>query len=228
MAPYSLADRKIRQMASFTLLNNYRDTLGVSLFLQLRLMEGVGIMVQQIKNQAQEKMEKAIQSLKKDLLTLRAGRANPAILDKVLVSYYGSEMPVNQVANISTPDSRSLVIEPWDKSLIGEVEKAILKSELGLNPTNDGNLLRITIPALTEERRTELIKVARKMGEASKVSIRNIRRDANDELKKQEKNGEIPEDTARRGQDEIQKLTDRFSEEIDQTINSKEQEMMEI
>lgn len=185
-------------------------------------------MIQQIKSQAQTKMEKAIQSLKKDLLTLRAGRANPAMLDKVLVSYYGSEMPINQVANISTPDPRSIVIEPWDKSLIADVEKAILKSELGLNPVNDGNLIRINIPALTEERRAELIKVARKMGETSKVSIRNIRRDANEDLKKQEKNGEIPEDTARRGQDEIQKLTDRFIKEVDQTIANKEQEMMEI
>lgn len=186
------------------------------------------MMIQQIKSQAQTKMEKAIQSLKKDLLTLRAGRANPAMLDKVLVSYYGSEMPINQVANISTPDPRSIVIEPWDKSLIADVEKAILKSELGLNPVNDGNLIRINIPALTEERRAELIKVARKMGETSKVSIRNIRRDANEDLKKQEKNGEIPEDTARRGQDEIQKLTDRFIKEVDQTIANKEQEMMEI
>lgn len=185
-------------------------------------------MVQQVKNDAQEKMEKSIQSLKKDLLTLRAGRANPAILDKVLVSYYGSEMPINQVANISTPDPRTIVIEPWDKSLMGEVERAILKSELGLNPTNDGNLIRINIPALTEERRAELIKVARKMGESSKVSIRNIRRDANDDLKKLEKNGEIPEDLARRSQDEIQKLTDRFIEEVEQTVANKEKEMMEI
>lgn len=185
-------------------------------------------MVEQVKKQAEEKMEKAIQVLKKDLLTLRAGRANSAVLDKVMVSYYGSEMPINQVANISTPDPRSLVIEPWDKSLLSDVEKAILKSDLGFNPVNDGRLIRINIPVLTEERRAELIKVARKMGEDSKVAIRNIRREGNDELKKMEKNGEIPEDIARRAQDEIQKLTDRYIKETDQTVASKEKEMMEI
>lgn len=185
-------------------------------------------MVNQVKTQAQEKMEKAIQVLKKDLLTLRAGRANPAILDKVLVEYYGSEMPINQMANISTPDPRTLLIQPWDKSALGEIERAILKSELGLTPNNDGNVIRITIPPLTEQRRSELVKVARKMGEETKVAIRNIRRDANDELKKMEKNGEIPEDMSRRGQDEIQKLTDRFIKEADQVISAKEKEIMEI
>jgi ribosome recycling factor len=185
-------------------------------------------MVNQVKSQAQEKMEKAIQVLKRDLLTLRAGRANPAILDKVLVEYYGSEMPINQMANISTPDPRTLLIQPWDKSALGEIERAILKSELGLTPNNDGNVIRITIPALTEQRRNELVKVARKMGEEAKIAIRNIRRDANDELKKMEKNGEIPEDMSRRGQDEIQKLTDRFIKEADQVIAAKEKEIMEI
>lgn len=185
-------------------------------------------MVNQVKTQAQEKMEKAIQVLKKDLLTLRAGRANPAILDKVLVEYYGSEMPINQMANISTPDPRTLLIQPWDKSALGEIERAILKSELGLTPNNDGNVIRITIPPLTEQRRNELVKVARKMGEEAKIAIRNIRRDANDELKKMEKNGEIPEDMSRRGQDEIQKLTDRFIKEADQVISAKEKEIMEI
>jgi ribosome recycling factor len=185
-------------------------------------------MVNQVKTQAQEKMEKAIQVLKKDLLTLRAGRANPAILDKVQVEYYGSEMPINQMANISTPDPRTLLIQPWDKSALGEIERAILKSELGLTPNNDGNVIRITIPPLTEQRRNELVKVARKMGEEAKVAIRNIRRDANDELKKMEKNGEIPEDMSRRGQDEIQKLTDRFIKEADQVISAKEKEIMEI
>ncbi|SEN78993.1 ribosome recycling factor [Lihuaxuella thermophila] len=185
-------------------------------------------MVNELKNRAQEKMEKAIQVLKKDLLTLRAGRANPAILDKVMVEYYGSEMPVNQMANISTPDPRTLLIQPWDKSALGEIERAILKSELGLTPNNDGNVIRISIPPLTEQRRSELVKVARKMGEEAKIAIRNIRRDANDELKKLEKNGEIPEDMSRRGQDEIQKLTDRFIKEADQVISAKEKEIMEI
>jgi ribosome recycling factor len=185
-------------------------------------------MVNQVKKQSQEKMEKTIQVLKKDLVSLRAGRANPAILDKVLVEYYGSEMPINQLANISTPDPRTLLIQPWDKSALAEIERAILKSELGLTPNNDGSVIRITIPALTEERRNELMKLARKTGEEAKVAIRNIRRDANDEIKKFEKNGEIPEDEARRGQDEIQKLTDRFIKEADQVVTAKEKEIMEI
>lgn len=182
-------------------------------------------MIEQIKKQAEEKMGKAVQVLRKDLITLRAGRANPAVLDKVLVSYYGSEMPINQVANISTPDPRSLVIEPWDKSILSDIEKAITKSDLGFNPVNDGKLIRINIPPLTEERREELIKVSRKMGEEAKVAIRNIRRDANDELKKAEKSGEVPEDLSRRGQEEIQKLTDRYIKEVDQTIAAKEKEI---
>lgn len=185
-------------------------------------------MIEQIKKQAEEKMTKAVQVLKKDLLTLRAGRANPAVLDKVLVSYYGSELPINQVANISTPDPRSIVVEPWDKSILSDVEKAITKADLGLTPLNDGKLIRIKIPPLTEERRNELIKVARKMGEEAKVAIRNIRRGANDELKKAEKNGEIPEDLARRGQEEIQKITNRYIEDVDKTVTAKEKEMLEI
>lgn len=185
-------------------------------------------MIQQVKEQAQKKMEKSIQALKRDLLSLRVGRANPALLDKIVVSYYGSEMPINQVANISTPDPRTLVVEPWDKSILADVEKAILQAELGLNPVNDGKVLRINIPALTEERRTELTKLAKKMGETCKVAIRNHRREANDELKKLEKEGEIPEDIARRGQDEIQKLTNRFIQNVDEVITKKEEEMLEI
>jgi ribosome recycling factor len=185
-------------------------------------------MISEIKKQAQEKMDKAIQVLKKDLLTLRAGRANPALLDKVLVEYYGSEMPINQLANISTPDPRTLTIQPWDKSALGAIEKAILKSELGLTPSNDGNVIRISIPPLTEERRNELVKVARKMGEDAKVAIRNVRRDANDEIKKMEKAGEISEDDARRAQDEIQKLTDKTIKDVDQVVSAKEKEIMEI
>jgi ribosome recycling factor len=185
-------------------------------------------MISEIKKQAQEKMDKAIQVLKKDLLTLRAGRANPALLDKVLVEYYGSEMPINQLANISTPDPRTLTIQPWDKSALGAIEKAILKSELGLTPSNDGNVIRISIPPLTEERRTELVKVARKRGEDAKVAIRNVRRDANDEIKKMEKAGEISEDDARRAQVEIQKLTDKTIKDVDQVVSAKEKEIMEI
>jgi ribosome recycling factor len=166
--------------------------------------------------------------LKKDLAALRAGRATPALLDKVVVEYYGSEMPVNQLANISTPDPRTLVIQPWDKSALAEIERAILKSDLGLTPSNDGNVIRINLPALTQERRAELVKVVKKTGEEAKVAIRNIRRDANDEIKKLEKNGDISEDESRRGQDEIQKLTDKFIQEADKVVAAKEKEIMEI
>ncbi|MBN2909357.1 ribosome recycling factor [Polycladomyces sp. WAk] len=185
-------------------------------------------MLEPVKKQATEKMEKAIQVLKKDLAALRAGRATPALLDKVVVEYYGSEMPVNQLANISTPDPRTLVIQPWDKSALAEIERAILKSDLGLTPSNDGNVIRINLPALTQERRAELVKVVKKTGEEGKVAIRNIRRDANDEIKKLEKNGDISEDESRRGQDEIQKLTDKFIQEADKIVAAKEKEIMEI
>lgn len=177
--------------------------------------------------QAEDRMKKAIQSLKKELASLRAGRAAPALLDRIQVEYYGTPTPLNQLANINTPDPRTLVIQPWDKSVLGDIEKAILKSELGLTPSNDGNLIRINIPMLTEERRTELVKTTRKYGEEGKVAIRNIRRDANDEIKKLEK-GDISEDEARDLQDEIQKLTDRFVAEVDQVLAGKEKEIMEV
>jgi ribosome recycling factor len=182
----------------------------------------------EIKTTARDKMDKAVQVLKRDLMSLRAGRANPALLDKVFVDYYGSPTPVNQLANISTPDPRTLYIQPWDKTAVAEIEKAILKSELGLTPNNDGASIRISIPALTEERRSELVKVAKKMGEEAKVAVRNVRREANDELKKLEKNGEVNEDTARRGQDDIQKVTDQFIKDIDKVVADKEKEIMEI
>ncbi|PTX58612.1 ribosome recycling factor [Melghirimyces profundicolus] len=185
-------------------------------------------MLSEIKQDAQKRMEKAIQALKRDLATLRAGRATPSLLDKVTVEYYGSEMPLNQVANISAPEPRLLVIQPWDKSTLGDIERAILKSELGLTPNNDGNVIRISIPALTEDRRAELVKVVKKTGEESKVAIRNIRRDANDEVKKLEKNGDLSEDEARRGQEEIQKMTDRFIKETDRHVEAKESEIMEV
>ncbi|WP_420833095.1 ribosome recycling factor [Shimazuella soli] len=173
-------------------------------------------------------MEKAVQVLKRDLMSLRAGRANPALLDKVIVDYYGSPTPVNQLANISTPDPRTLFIQPWDKSAVAQIEKSILKSELGLTPNNDGSAIRITIPPLTEERRADLVKVARKTGEEAKVAVRNVRREANDELKKLEKSGEVNEDSSRRGQEEIQKVTDQFIKLIDKVVADKEKEIMEI
>lgn len=181
-----------------------------------------------IKKETMERMEKTVQTLKRDLATLRAGRATPSLLDKITVHYYGSDMPINQMANISVPEPRLLVIQPWDKSALGEIEKAIQKSDLGLTPSNDGNLIRIAIPALTEERRAELVKVVKKTGEEAKVAIRNIRRDANEDVKKLEKNGEVSEDDARRGQDEVQKLTDRFIREADEQVEAKEKEIMEV
>ncbi|MFT9487504.1 MAG: ribosome recycling factor [Tepidibacillus sp.] len=185
-------------------------------------------MPQTIKKNAQERMEKAISTLKKELASVRAGRANVSLLDKVQVEYYGALTPLNQMANITTPDARTLVIQPWDKSIMGEIEKSILKSELGITPTNDGSVIRINIPPLTEERRKELVKVVKKMGEESKVAIRNIRRDANEELKKKEKNGEISEDQSHRTQEEIQKLTDKFIGDVDTVVNTKEKEIMEV
>ncbi|SMO53602.1 ribosome recycling factor [Melghirimyces algeriensis] len=185
-------------------------------------------MLSDIQQDATQRMEKAIQALKRELASIRAGRATPSLLDKVVVEYYGSTMPLNQVANISAPEPRLLVVQPWDKSTLGDIERAILKSELGLTPANDGSVIRINIPALTEERRAELVKVVKKTGEESKVAIRNIRRDANDEVKKAEKNGDISKDEARRSQEEIQKLTDRFIKEADQAVEDKEKEMMEV
>ncbi len=172
-------------------------------------------------------MEKAIGSLKRDLATLRAGRATPSLLDRVQVEYYGAMTPVNQLANITTPDSRTLIIQPWDKSSLAAIEKAIMKSDLGLTPSNDGSIIRLGIPALTEERRAELVKSTKKYGEESKVAIRNIRRDANDEIKKLEKT-DISEDESRRHQEDIQKLTDRFIAEVDKVLVSKEKEIMEV
>lgn len=185
-------------------------------------------MTQTVIKEAQEKMEKAISSLKKELAAIRAGRANPSLLDKIQVDYYGTQTPLNQLSNISTPDPRTLVIQPWDKSATGDIEKAILKSDLGITPTNDGTVIRINIPPLTEERRKELVKIVKKTGEESKVAIRNIRRDANDHMKKLEKSGDVSEDESRRTQEEIQKLTDKYIDTVDQTVNGKEKEILEV
>ncbi|ALS27581.1 ribosome recycling factor [Paenibacillus cisolokensis] len=184
-------------------------------------------MPQSIKKSAEERMDKAIAALKRDLATLRAGRATPSLLDRVQVEYYGTMTPVNQLANINTPDSRTLLIQPWDKSSLASIEKAILKSDLGLTPANDGSVIRISIPMLTEERRTELVKMTKKFGEEAKVAIRNIRRDANDDIKKLEKS-DISEDESRRHQDDIQKMTDRFIAEVDKVLAAKEKEIMEV
>ncbi|GAK07554.1 ribosome recycling factor [Geomicrobium sp. JCM 19038] len=182
----------------------------------------------EIMQDAKAKMTKSIESLNRELATLRAGRANPALLDKVLVSYYGMDTPLNQVATVSVPEGRLLVVSPFDKSSIAEIEKAILKADLGLTPNNDGSVIRIAIPALTEERRKELAKLVRKYAEDARVSVRNIRRDANDSLKKQEKDGDITEDESRRGQDDIQKVTNDHVKEIDSIAEAKEKEIMEV
>lgn len=173
-------------------------------------------------------MEKTLQALRRELASLRAGRAAPSLLDKIEVEYYGTMTPLNQLSNISAPEPRLLVIQPWDKSAISAIEKALQKSELGITPTNDGDVIRINIPPLTEERRAELVRVVKKTGEEAKVSIRNIRRDANDEYKKMEKSGDLSEDEARRYQEEIQKLTDDFVKQIDEAVTSKEKDIMTV
>ncbi|MFF2888108.1 ribosome recycling factor [Paenibacillus sp. NPDC057967] len=184
-------------------------------------------MPQAIKKSAEERMEKAIGALKRDLSTLRAGKASPALLDRIQVEYYGAQTPLNQLANINTPDSRTLMIQPWDKSSLGAIEKAILKSDLGLTPSNDGLSIRISVPPLTEERRAELVKTSKKFGEEAKVAVRNIRRDANDDVKKLEKT-DISEDESRRHQDDIQKTTDKYIAEVEKVLSAKEKEIMEV
>lgn len=184
-------------------------------------------MPQSVKQNAEDRMDKAIGALKRDLASQRAGRATPSLLDRIQVEYYGAMTPVNQLANLSTPDSRTLLIQPWDKGSMSTIEKAIMKSDLGLTPSNDGTIIRIVIPALTEERRADLVKMTKKYGEEAKIAIRNIRRDANDEIKKLEKSG-ISEDESRRHQEDIQKFTDKFITEVDKVLAAKEKEIMEV
>ena len=185
----------------------------------------MSIDVQQV---LEEKMRKSISVLKEELNTVRAGRANPALLDKVMVDYYGSPTPLKNISNISVPDPRSLMISPFDPKSIHDIEKAINMANLGINPSNDGKVIRLVIPAVTEERRKELIKVIKKYGEDAKVAVRNERRDANDELKKQEKAGELTEDDLKKSLEEIQKKTDKTMKDIDQIVVDKEKEIMEV
>ncbi|MBP3952007.1 ribosome recycling factor [Bacillus suaedae] len=177
---------------------------------------------------AEVRMTKAIEALGRELAKLRAGRANPSILDRVTVEYYGAETPLNQLATISVPEARLLSIQPFDKTSIGNIERAILKSDLGLTPSNDGSIIRISIPALTEERRKDLVKLVKKSAEEAKVAVRNVRRDANDELKKEQKDGEMTEDELRRSTDEVQKQTDKYISQIDVVAEQKEKEIMEV
>ena len=185
-------------------------------------------MGQQVLKSSNEKMEKAVAAYSRELATVRAGRANASVLDKVQVDYYGAPTPVVQLANITVPEARLLVIQPYDKTSIGDIEKAILKADLGLNPSNDGTVIRIAFPALTEERRRDLVKVVKKYAEEAKVAVRNVRRDGNDDLKKLEKAGEITEDDLRGSTEDIQKETDKYIAKVDEIAKNKEKEIMEV
>ncbi len=184
--------------------------------------------MKEILNTAKEKMSKSCAVYQRDMQTLRAGRANPQLLDRITVDYYGTPTPINQVGNVSSPEPRMLVIAPWESSMIKEIEKAIQKSDLGLNPSNDGKIIRLIFPELNEERRKELTKVARKGAEEAKVAVRAIRRDAIEQIKKLKKDSVITEDDQRKGEDEAQKLTDKAIKDVDAVCAAKEKEIMEI
>ena len=177
---------------------------------------------------SEETMRKSINFLKEELATIRAGKANPKLVDKIQVSYYGTMTPLNQIANISVPEPRAILIQPWDARALKDIERAILASDLGINPNNDGKLIRLIIPVLTEERRKELLKVVKKEIENSKIAVRNIRRDTNEEIKKLEKLSEITKDDLKRAEEEMQKLTDRYISMIDDIYKEKEKEVLEV
>lgn len=184
--------------------------------------------MQELKKKATERMNGAIESLKKDFGSVRTGRASLALLDGIMVDYYGTMTPLSQVATLGIPESRQITIQPWEPKLITEIEKAILKSDLGLNPGNDGKTIRIIIPQLTEERRKQLVKVVKKRAEEGRVAVRNIRRDVNDELKRTEKEKHYSEDDVKRFHDEIQKLTDSYIVRVEEVLQHKEKEIMEV
>ena len=184
--------------------------------------------MKELQKKLQAQMDKTIEALKFEFSTIRAGRANAQMLDKIRVDYYGTPTPINQVGSISVPEPRTLLINPWDKSAMKDIEKAIMNSDLGLNPTNDGDVIRLNIPALTEERRIELTKQAKKASEEFKVRIRNERRDANDKLKKMQKEGEITEDDLKKAQDNVQKMTDKYTKEVDVLLEVKEKDIMAV
>lgn len=185
-------------------------------------------MIKEIITVSEEKMKKSIDVLNGELKTLKAGRANPSMLDKLMIDYYGTPTHISGVANISTPESRMLVIQPWEKTLIKDIEKAIQKSDLGMNPSNDGQVIRLIVPELTEETRKNLVKLIKKYGEESKVAIRSIRRDANDKCKALKKDGTHSEDDIKKTEDELQKLTDKYIKEVDSIEVSKEKEIMTV
>ncbi len=185
-------------------------------------------MYREVVAKSEETMRKSIGFLKEDLASIRAGKANPKLVDKIQVSYYGTMTPLNQVANISVPEPRAIIIQPWDASLVKEIEKAIMASDLGINPSNDGKLIRLVIPVLTEERRKDLLKVVKKETENTKIAVRNIRRDANEELKKLEKSSELTKDDLKKAEDDMQKLTDKYIKYLDDIYKDKEKEILEV
>jgi len=185
-------------------------------------------MIKEILTKQEDRMKKSLDALKKEFASLRAGRATPALLDKVMVDYYGTPTPVNQVAKVSVPEPRMIVIQPWEKTILHDIEKAIMKSELGLTPNSDGTAIRLAIPQLTQERRQELVKTVNKKAEESKVALRNIRRDGNDAVKKLEKSKEVTEDEAKKGQESMQKLVDKYIKLVDGARSAKEKEVMEV
>lgn len=185
-------------------------------------------MINEIKADAEKRMTKSLEALGSAFNKIRTGRAHPAILDSVMVNYYGQETPLKQVASVNVEDNRTLTVSPWEKNLIPTIEKAIMSSDLGLNPATSGDLIRVPMPMLTEETRREMVKQAKADAEHARVSIRNARRDANNDLKDLEKEKEISEDDQRRGEDEIQKLTDRFIAEVDKMLKAKEEDLMEV
>ena len=184
--------------------------------------------MERVKGEIESRMKKTIKALNDSFNTLRTGRASAALFEKIKVEYYGQAVPINQVATISIPEARLVIIQPWDRTALLEIEKALQKSELSINPNNDGKVIRINIPPLTEERRKELVKHAKNQAEQNRVSIRNIRRDANEELKKMEKAADISEDDLKRGTEEIQKLTDKYIKDINNHLEEKEKEILEI
>jgi ribosome recycling factor len=192
------------------------------------MLKGSQNMISDLKKSAEQKMQKSLEALKADLAKVRTGRAHTGILDHVMVDYYGSPTAINQIANITLVDSRTIGVAPWEKKMVGAVERAIRDSDLGLNPASQGDLIRVPMPALTEERRKELIKVVKHEGEGAKVAIRNIRRDANAHLKDLLKDKEISEDDDRRAQEDIQKITDRYVADVDKMLQVKETELMAI
>jgi ribosome recycling factor len=182
----------------------------------------------ELKRKTSERMNRTIDSLKRDFASIRTGRASLALLDGISIDYYGTMTPLQQVASLSIPDSRQIAIQPWEQRIIPDIERAILKSDLGLTPVNDGKMIRINIPELTEERRKQLVKIVKKKAEEAKVAVRNIRRDSNDEMKKMEKEDHLSKDDVKKSTDEIQKITDTFINKVDEVLDNKENEIMEV